>query len=141
MATALPDVNVLVALTNPAHAHHEQAHHWLAGVAEFATTPVTEAGLVRLLMNPAVVGQEVSGSRALDILRGLRDDRRATFLPDATSLAQETVDLVGLAGYRQVTDFHLVNLAAAHDAVLVTFDRRIPGMLVGRDRRLVQVLT
>lgn len=139
--TALPDVNVLVALTNPAHVHHERAHQWLADVAAFATTPMTESGLVRLLMNPAVVGQAVTGSQALHILRGLRGDRRATFLPDATGLASASVDLIGLAGYRQVTDFHLVNLAAAHDAVLVTFDRRIPGMLVGDDRRYVHVLT
>lgn len=139
-ATALPDVNVLVALTNPAHVHHERAHRWLSSVTTFATTPVTEAGLVRLLMNPAVVGQEVTGPRALDILSRLRSDGRARFLPDATSLARATVDPIGLAGYRQVTDLHLVNLAARHDAVLVTFDRRIPGMLVGRDRRHVQVL-
>jgi len=139
--TALPDVNVLVALTNPAHVHHERAHRWLKGVAAFATTPITESGLLRLLLNSAVVGQDVTGEQALTVVRRLRADPRCSFLPDEATLADPSVDLIGLAGYRHVTDFHLANLAAAHGAVLVTFDRRIPGMLVGDDRRYVHVLT
>jgi predicted nucleic acid-binding protein len=55
----VPDVNVLVALTNPAHVFHREAHRWLSGVNRFATTPVTESGLVRMLLNPAVSGQPV----------------------------------------------------------------------------------
>lgn len=137
---ALPDVNVLVALTNPAHQHHRQAHQWLASVPAFATTPITENGLVRLLLNPAVTGQRVGGAQAVQILDGVRRDSRATFLPDGSSLAEATVDLIGLAGHSQATDFHLVNLAAAHDGALVTFDRRIVQSLAAGDRRYVQVL-
>lgn len=136
----LPDVNVLVALTNPAHVHHAQAHRWLSNVERFATTPLTENGLVRLLLNPAVTGQQVSGQRAIGILAGVRADRRATFLPDASSLSAPLIDVVGLVGHRQATDFHLINLAALHEATLVTFDRRITQSLVALDRRLVRVL-
>lgn len=75
----LPDVNVLVALTNPAHQHHTQAHHWLSEVERFATTPITEYGLVRLLLNPAVTGQEIVGAQATGILTALRADTRAIF--------------------------------------------------------------
>lgn len=137
---ALPDVNVLVALTNPAHVHHGRAHQWLAGMTTFATTPITEAGLVRLLMNPAVVGQVVTGAQALDLLHQLRTDKRAVFLPDESSLAEASVDTIGLTGYRQVTDLHLVSLAAEKGAQLTTFDRRIPDMLVAADRHHVLVL-
>lgn len=138
--TRLPDVNVLVALTNPSHQHHQVAHHWLAGVARFATTPVTESGLVRLLLNRAVTGQVVTGRQAVEILRGLRAHQRATFLPDASSLATAIIDMVGLAGHRQATDFHLVNLAASHGVTLVTFDRRIAGALAKSDQGYVQVI-
>lgn len=137
---ALPDVNVLVALTNPAHQHHGTAHAWLVGAARFLTTPLTELGLLRLLLNPAVIGQEVTTARALAVLAGVRSHPRADFLPDATSLADPALDLIGLVGHRQVTDLHLVNLARRHDCTLVTFDRRIPGSLTESDRRHVVVL-
>ena len=137
---ALPDVNVLVALTNPSHQHHAQAHAWLSTVERFATTPITESGLVRLLLNPAVTGQQVSGPQALAILAGVRADARASFLPDDSSLADAQVDHVGLAGHRQVTDLHLVNLAAMHAAALVTFDHRILQALAATDHRHVHVL-
>lgn len=128
----LPDVNVLVALTNPSHLHHRQAHAWLASVDTFATTPVTETGLMRLLLNPAVTGQPVTGARAVAIVHAIRGQPRAAFLPDSSSLADPGVDLAGLAGRQQVNDLHLVNLAAASGRVLAT--------LTGRDRRWVQVL-
>lgn len=122
---AIPDVNVLVALTNPSHVFHIESLRWLAGVERYATTPVTESGLVRMLLNPAVTGQTVTSERALAVLAGIRAESRAGFLVDDSSLADAAVDTTGLAGHRQVTDWHLLNLAARHDGQLVTFDRRI----------------
>src|SRR5690625_3159031 len=81
-ALPVPDVNVLVALTNPSHQYHAEAHRWLAGVTQFATTPVTEIGLVRLLLNPAITGQEISIDQAIGVLAGIRADARAVFIPD-----------------------------------------------------------
>lgn len=137
---ALPDVNVLVALTNPAHQHHAAAHRWLSGVSRFATTPITESGLVRLLLNPVVTGQKVTTEQAVGILQGIRAHSRATFLPDHSSLAMTAVDLIGLAGAKQTTDFHLVNLAASHGGVLTTFDRRVSQSLIKRDQQYVCTL-
>lgn len=139
-AFSLPDVNVLVALTNPSHQHHPQARRWLSEETRFATTPVTENGLVRLLLNPAVTGQQVTGQQAVGILGGLRSHERAMFLPDSSSLAAADVDLIGLAGHKQATDFHLVNLVASHGGVLATFDRRISQSLTQQDQRYVQTL-
>ncbi|GGF34562.1 ribonuclease VapC [Marmoricola endophyticus] len=137
---AIPDVNVLVALTNPAHEFHREAHRWLAGTSRYATTPITESGLLRMLLNPVVTGQPVSTRLALTILAGVRTDRRAEFLPDDTSLTDAAVDTTGLTGHRQVTDWHLTNLAARHDAVLVTFDRRLAAAMVPADAARVHAL-
>jgi toxin-antitoxin system PIN domain toxin len=134
-------VNVLVALTNPSHQHHVQAREWLSTVGRFATTPVTENGLVRLLMNPVVVGQAVTGQQAIQVLAALRANPRASFVPDSSSLADPCVDLIGLSGYRQVTDFHLVNLAAHSGGALATFDGRIGQALAAMDQKFVRVLT
>mgnify|MGYP000874325585 CR=1 FL=1 len=46
-----------------------------------------------------------------------------------------------LGGSSQVTDFHLVNLAAATNAVLATFDASLWRALHPDDRRHVEVLT
>jgi len=47
MTAYLLDVNVLLALSDPMHIHHEAAHRWFAaGVNPQATCPITENGLV-----------------------------------------------------------------------------------------------
>ena len=136
----LPDVNVLVALLQPDHVHHQNAKQWFANVARFATTPITEAGLLRVSLNPSVMGANIRATDALASLRSIRADPRAEFLADDTSLAQATINLVGLAGHRQVTDLHLVNLAAAHSARLVTFDTKIRPVLTPDDQLHIVVL-
>lgn len=51
------DVNALVALCLTTHQHHVSAHRFLAAVpGRWATTPVTEAAMFRLLLNPVVTG-------------------------------------------------------------------------------------
>ena len=133
----LPDVNVLVALLNPAHVHHDAAREWFTTTSRFATTPLTESGLVRMAMNPIVMGQAHGAAAALEVLRSLRADERAEFLPDDSSLATAMIDLVCLVGFRQVTDLHLVNLAAYHNARLITFDRKVRAVLASDDQGLI----
>lgn len=137
----LPDVNLLIALLHPSHVRHRQAQQWFAEVGRFATTPLTEAGLIRLALNPAVVGQQATAADALASLQSLRDDPRAEFLPDDASFADPEIGLHGLVGLRQVTDLHLVNLAARHGARLVTFDAKIASALLPRDAEAVLTLS
>jgi toxin-antitoxin system PIN domain toxin len=137
---ALPDVNVLVALTNPSHVFHAESHRWLTGVERYATTPVTESGLLRMLLNRAVTGQPVTSEQAIAVLAGVRADSRAEFLVDDSSLAVASVDTTGLAGHKQVTDWHLLNLAARHDGHLVTFDRKLARAALPADAARVVTL-
>lgn len=137
----LPDVNVLVALLHPGHVHHQRAHEWFGDVERFATTPITECGLVRMALNPAVMGMTPRAGDALASLASLRADDRAEYLPDDSSLGDPAIDLSGLVGHRQVTDFHLVNLAAQHSARLVTFDAKLSRALTPRDGVHVRTLS
>lgn len=122
----LLDVNVLIALAWPQHVHHARSHAWFDSLAgQWATTPVTEAGYLRLTMNPAVVGTTVRASEALASLSALRASAGHVFLVDNSSLADPRIDLSRVASYRQITDAHLVNLAAMSGAVLATLDRGI----------------
>lgn len=77
---------------------------------------------------------------ALQDLAVLHDLPGFLFLADPTSLAHTRIDLTALIGTKQVTDFHLVNLAASSDAVLATFDRRIAEALAPEDRKYVELI-
>jgi hypothetical protein len=45
----LLDINLLLALTDPMHVHHELSHQWFAkkGRKGWATCPLTENGVAR----------------------------------------------------------------------------------------------
>lgn len=135
----LPDVNVLVALLQSKHVHHEAASDWFASVRRLATTPTTEAGFLRISLNP-LTGSNTTSVAALASLESLRADERTEFLPDDSSLCEPIIDLSVFVGHRQVTDLHLVNLAAKHNATLVTFDGKIARALTAADQRLVRTL-
>ena len=137
----LLDLNVLIALSWPQHIHHGRSHQWFAGLqAPWATTPVTEAGYARLSANSTVVGQPASLGAALSALKTLRAAPDHVFLPDQSSLATPVIDLQRVATSGQVTDAHLVNLAASAGAVLATLDRGIEQWLMPVDRMHLVVL-
>ena len=136
----LPDVNLLVALLHPEHVHHAQALEWFAETAGFVTTPITEAGFLRLTLNQSVMGSPISLAEALASLSSVKSDPRAQFLPDDATFTAPRIALHGLVGHRQVTDFHLVNLASVHSARLVTFDAKVADTLVGKDREYVRII-
>ena len=120
--TTLLDANVLVALTVGDHVHHRAAERWLAAHdSGFATCPMTQGSLVRLLLRQ---GQAVAAAKTL--LGTVAADPRHEFWPD--SLSFSGVNLAGVAGHRQVTDAYLANLARSHNGRLATFDRGLAGL-------------
>ncbi len=140
MPLYLLDVNVLIALAWPNHLHHARAQVWWAGVERWATTPVTESAFVRLSVNPAVVGRGVTVAEALALLRAVRSTPGHAFIPDESSLVSARVDLSRVATSRQITDAHLVNVAAGAGAVLATLDAEIVELLAPADRALVALV-
>ena len=141
MTPYLLDVNVLIALSVPTQLHHLAATEWFDEADfDWATTPLTETGYVRLMTNPRVVGFSVSPSQARDGLRELREEPGFRFVPDSTSLADAVIDLGPLAGTKQVTDYHLVNLVAQHGMRLATFDGSLVRSLTEAARGHVYVI-
>ena len=139
VTTYVLDVNVLLPLLNPEHEGSDRAHVWLENVRRFATTPITESGVIRLLMNPKTGG--VGFEEAQRLVRGIFSDSRAIFFPDMGTLREPRLSLSGIKGFRQVTDFQLLNLAALHGAVLATFDAKLSNAVDIDDRHLVEVIT
>lgn len=125
----LPDVNVLVALSDPSHVNHPAADNWRLriGIARFLLCPITEAGFVRLMANPSV--GDLSMRDSILLLHEIAD------LPGCENLPIEHawLDLIQpftprLHGYRQVTDALLLGLAIRNEAILVTLDRSIQAL-------------
>lgn len=135
----LLDVNVLFALSWDQHIHHGAAHSHFASLTQWSTTPVTEAGLVRLLITERVVGRKVKPAAALAQLRALREVPGWSFMPDTATFADPHIDLRVLMERRQVTDLHLVNLVAAHGGRLATFDVGLRDALTPADQHWVDV--
>lgn len=137
----LLDVNVLLALSWDQHVHHSVAQDRFSVLDEWNTCSVTESGLVRLLLTPQVVGRTVRGAEALAHLDAMRHVPGWTFLDDTTSFAVPRIDMRVLMGRRQVTDLHLVNLAATHGKKLATFDASLRDFLVPAARDHVEIWT
>jgi len=127
--TALLDVNVLVALFDPDHVHHELAHDWFAdhGADGWASCPITQNGLVRVLSNPRYGSPDSTLRAVRGAVRRLFASKDHQFWPDDVSLCDDSVfDVAGMVGHRQITDVYLLGLAKKRKGHLVTFDRSIP---------------
>ena len=135
MSTFLLDVNVLIALVDPAHVQHEAAHNWFAedGRTSWATCPMTENGLLRIVGHPRYPNSPGAPAVVAGILAVLRQLPGHVFWPDDISLMDATrVDAGRLLSHGQVTDSYLLALACAHQGRLASFDRRlVPDAVAG----------
>jgi predicted nucleic acid-binding protein len=127
----LLDVNVLLALGYAKHIHRVRALQWLKHLqtreasVNLATCSITELGFVRIACGSARFAEDVRVAQ--EDLKRLKAERLFIFLDD------------GLGANRlprwaerskQVTDGHLLELAAVHRGPLVTLDKGIPGALL-----------
>jgi len=111
----LLDVNLLLACAWSSHADHVRANRWLNAQPEFATAPVTQMGFLRVSMSAAYGAPFGDAQIALNAILQLKSHR---FLTDAV----QADALPTLAGGQDVTDAHLVRLAASHGLKLATLD-------------------
>jgi len=114
----LLDGNVLYALIDEAHVHHAPARQWFSSLSGgFATCPITQGTLVRLVMRLGGHGVE----QALALLGVVTTHAKHNFWPDL--LPYDEVRWHGVMGHRQVTDAYLAGLARHHGGRLVSFDK------------------
>lgn len=115
--TTLLDANVLIALVVADHIHHDAAEQWFTNTdGSFATCPITEGSLLRLLIRE---GQTADNAHA--VLHAVKNGERHEFWPD--SVTYSDVPLKGVLGHRQVTDSYLAQLARVQGGRLATFDQ------------------
>jgi toxin-antitoxin system PIN domain toxin len=122
----LPDVNVLLALTDMSHTHHAKATDWFnsAGRHDWGMCSLTESGFLRLTTNPRVGARSVAeASQALAILIGHPGYRFWPIQENWTTLAAPFVERV--FGHQQITDSYLLGLAVKEGGILVTADKAL----------------
>jgi len=126
----LLDVNVLLALSWPRHQSHAQVQRWFGRNAAkgWATCPITQAGFVRIISNPAFSPRAVSPAEAIDALRVTIRHQAHQFWADDVAVSDALAALgIRISGHQQVTDAYLLVLAANHKGKLATLDKKLAG--------------
>jgi len=127
----LLDTNLLIALLWPSHERHDLAVKWFTRhrAKGWATCPMTQAGFVRIVSNPAFSRDAVQPREAIQILSANTAAKDHTFWLDELPVAEAVVFTgVRLMGHQQVTDAYLLGLAIRRGGVLATLDQRIAAL-------------
>ncbi len=125
---ALLDANVLIALIDPHHIHHEAADDWFAHNRQqgWATCAATENGLLRVVCNPSYQGTRATLKDGIVSLGRLCEMRGHVFWSELLSIRDSRIFRWNhVQGHRQLTDLYLLGLAVINRGKLVTFDKGI----------------
>jgi toxin-antitoxin system PIN domain toxin len=112
--TVLLDVNVLIALIDPAHVSHDDAHAWFGRQASggWATCPLTENGVIRIVGNPRYPNNPGPPASVAAVVTRLRALPGHVFWTDDISLLAEAhIDFAKILTSAQVTDTYLLGLS------------------------------
>ncbi len=143
MTRYLLDVNVLIALVDPAHVQHDHVHAWFGDVGHraFATCPITENALLRIVGHPRYPNSPGPPSVVAGALSAIRRLPGHAFWPDGISLVDhDGVDPALLSSHGRVTDGYLLALARSNGGHLATLDRKLAAEVVAEGRAFLALL-
>ena len=142
MTRYLLDVNLLHALSDPMHVHHEAAHRWFAekGRRAWATCPITENGFVRIASHPKYPNRPGDVPVVLPVLRRFCAAAGHQFWTEDISL-RDVLPSDVLLTHAQVTDVYLLALAVHKGGKLATLDQRILAAAVEGGVDALEVIT
>lgn len=123
---ALLDVNVLLALLDGHHVHHQRARRWLNDEIQhgWASCVLTENGFVRIISQTGY-GAAVSAGAALERLDEACSTAHHEFWSCSLSILDASLERARILGPRQLTDVYLLALAVHHGGRFVTLDTGI----------------
>lgn len=126
----LIDAGVWLAAVWGRHVHYPVASHWLNGQADdLVFCRVTQIGLLRLLSNPAIMGDDaVDRSQAWRLFDQLWSDERVLWAdePDELDAVWRAISARDDKSHKLWTDDYLAAFAQAGDLTLATLDRKLP---------------
>lgn len=141
--TYLLDANVLIALIDLDHIHHQSAHSWFqrTGRKSWATCPITQNAVLRIMGARSYPHQPQGPAKVAQLLAEFCRLRGHQFWADSVSLLDN--DLVvkeALLDSQQITDVYLLALAAEHDGTLATFDRKMATAAIHNGRSHIHMI-
>jgi uncharacterized protein len=140
---ALFDVNVLIALFQPDHIHHQRAHLWWEAHQNlgWASCPLTENGFVRILSQPKYPMPQTT-SAAIKLLTMAKEATNHEFWPDSVSLLNPALfNANAFTQHGQITDSYLLALVIKNNGRLVSLDQDIKtSTIVGFSKQRLQVI-
>ncbi len=121
----LLDVNMLIALTEQDHEHHQTVTKWFDTPGlDWGLCAFSEAGFLRVSTNPKV--GKLTVEEATQVLAAMASHPGYRFWPISTGWADLAAPfLERVFGHRQIADAYLLGLAVKEDGVLVTMDKAI----------------
>lgn len=133
MISYFPDLNVWLALSDRGHPHNTMARIWVNGLApddRLLFSRYTQIGLLRLLTNAAVMGdQTLTIGQAWALYDRWLEDPRVGFFPDPpqteSCFRQATKPFAAKTATKWIGDCWLLAFAQATDSCLVTFDQAL----------------
>ena len=125
---ALLDVNVLIALLDAAHIHHQRATQWLEQALHhgWASCPLTQNGCLRIMAQPGYQQPQPLRTLVAMLARSTAAPFHEFWPDDVSLLDAARFEHGHIHSPRQLTDLYLLALAMRHGGRLVTFDRRMP---------------
>lgn len=140
----LLDLNVLIALVDPAHQHYQKAQDWFisSGSDRLGLSPLTEAGFLRVTTHPGYRPKPRTFAEAIAILQILKGHADYSYWEIHESWVTLTAPFAArIFGHQQITDAYLLGLAIQENGVLVTFDKGVQYMAGAEFRGNVLVLS
>jgi uncharacterized protein len=133
MTSYFPDLNVWIALSVSVHPHSEQAWRWvklLPSDDRLIFSRYTQIGLLRLLTNKAVMGdQTLTLRQAWAVFDQWLADPRVVFRPEPRQMEENfrlsTEPYASEAASKWIGDCWLLAFAQATRSHLITFDRAL----------------
>lgn len=139
----LLDVNVLIAMSWPAHVAHEKVQQWFGrhARAAWATCPFTQTAFVRIISNPAFSPNALTTADAFQLLESNLKHSGHKFWPDDLGVLEATRSFQSqIAGHQQLTDAYLMGLTLHRKGKLATLDSRMLGLLAEKRADVVIVI-
>jgi uncharacterized protein len=127
----LIDANVLIALIDTLHGHHEAAVRFfpIAQRTGWATCPLIENAFIRIFGRPGYRNGPGTPELARQLLAQYCATPGHQFLPDDATL-RDSPRFPSLPGSMALTDLYLLGLAVKHGGRFATFDASIDASLI-----------
>jgi uncharacterized protein len=131
VTTCLLDVNVLLALSDPMHVHHDVAHKWFneRGRQAWATCPLTENGFVRIASHPSYPNRPGDVTAVPAILEQFCRLEGHHFWSEHITI-RDLIEPDVIVAHSQITDIYLLGLAVHAAGKLATLNQKIPAQAV-----------